>query len=98
MITVVDRTSGFLLSSHTPKKTAWNICDGLRDMFNSPVDTSGYMIHSQIFLPREYKQSLTSDNGREFAYHTIVAYETGMSFYFAHPYAPWERGTNENTN
>jgi transposase, IS30 family len=49
-------------------------------------------------IPREYKKSLTSDNGREFAYHKIISLETGMDFYFAHPYSPWERGTNENTN
>ncbi len=84
VITAVDRTSGFLLSSHTKKKTAYNICDGLRDMF--------------VDIPQTYKKTLTSDNGREFAYHTIIKYETGMSFYFAHPYSPWERGTNENTN
>jgi IS30 family transposase len=49
-------------------------------------------------IPREYKKSLTSDNGREFAYHKIISLETSMDFYFAHPYSPWERGTNENTN
>jgi IS30 family transposase len=88
VITAVDRTSGYLLSHHTKKKTAWNICDGIRDMFhdlNNPI-------------PTEYKKTLTSDNWREFAYHKVTAFETGMSFYFAHPYSPWERGTNENTN
>jgi IS30 family transposase len=28
----------------------------------------------------------------------MISLETGMDFYFAHPYSPWERGTNENTN
>ena len=84
VITAVDRTSGYLLTHHTKKKTAWNICDWLRDMFED--------------IPREYKKTLTSDNWREFAYHKIVSHETQMDFYFAHPYSPWERGTNENTN
>lgn len=84
VITAVDRTSGYLLSHHTKKKTAWNICDGLKEMFEH--------------IPLECKKTLTSDNGREFAYHTITKYETGMKFYFAHPYSPWERWTNENTN
>lgn len=84
VITAVDRTSGYLLSHHTKKKTAWNICDGLKEMFES--------------IPVELKKSLTSDNWREFAYHKITSYETRMNFYFAHPYSPWERWTNENTN
>ena len=27
-----------------------------------------------------------------------MARELGAAFYFAHPFAAWERGTNENTN
>ena len=42
--------------------------------------------------------TITSDNGREFADHQRVARELGAAFYFAHPFAAWERGTNENTN
>lgn len=52
----------------------------------------------QGVLATGYKKTLTSDNGREFAYHKIVSYETGMNFYFANPYSPWERWTNENVN
>ncbi|MCA1850015.1 MAG: IS30 family transposase [Acidobacteria bacterium] len=42
--------------------------------------------------------TITSDNGREFANHQSVAQKLKASFYFAHPFAAWERGTNENTN
>ena len=42
--------------------------------------------------------TITSDNGREFADHQEIAEELGARFYFAHPYAAWERGVNENTN
>jgi transposase, IS30 family len=42
--------------------------------------------------------TLTSDNGREFAGHQEIAASLQAQFYFAHPYAAWERGTNENTN
>ena len=42
--------------------------------------------------------TITSDNGREFAQHQEIAAELGARFYFAHPYASWERGVNENTN
>lgn len=42
--------------------------------------------------------TLTSDNGKEFAYHQQVSKELGAAFFFANPYCSWERGTNENTN
>lgn len=42
--------------------------------------------------------TITSDNGREFARHQEIAQALGADFYFAHPYSPWERGLNENTN
>ena len=40
--------------------------------------------------------TVTSDNGKEFAKHESIA--KGAQFFFAHPYASWERGLNENTN
>jgi len=42
--------------------------------------------------------SLTADNGREFALHKLIARSLNAKFYFAHAYAAWERGTNENAN
>ena len=42
--------------------------------------------------------TLTADNGKEFAQHETVAAELNLDFYFAHPYASWERGANENMN
>jgi IS30 family transposase len=43
-------------------------------------------------------KTITSDNGREFAQHQSIAQQLKADFYFAHPYASWERGLNENTN
>jgi len=42
--------------------------------------------------------TLTSDNGKEFAWHKKIAETLKADFYFAHPYHSWERGLNENTN
>jgi IS30 family transposase len=41
---------------------------------------------------------LTADNGKESARHVAIAQALEAAFYFAHPYASWERGTNENAN
>lgn len=43
-------------------------------------------------------RTITSDNGKEFAYHEEIAAALECDFYFAHPYHSWERGLNENTN
>lgn len=43
-------------------------------------------------------QSITFDNGKEFALHEHIAQELNTQVYFARAYHSWERGTNENTN
>src|SRR5690554_1158550 len=42
--------------------------------------------------------TITSDNGKEFAKHQEISQALNTNFYFANPYASWERGLNENTN
>lgn len=42
--------------------------------------------------------TITSDNGKEFALHQLIAKELNVDFYFARPYHSWERGANENLN
>lgn len=43
-------------------------------------------------------KTITFDNGLEFAEHEKMAKGLSADIYFAHPYASWERGINENTN
>ncbi len=43
-------------------------------------------------------KSITSDNGKEFAFHETVAKKLEAGFYFANPYHSWERELNEHTN
>jgi transposase, IS30 family len=42
--------------------------------------------------------TITVDNGKEFCDHELIAAGLKARIYFAHPYASWERGLNENTN
>lgn len=49
-------------------------------------------------LPKQMKLTLTYDRGKEMAEHELFTKNTKIQVYFAHPNAPWERGTNENTN
>lgn len=46
----------------------------------------------------EQVHTITVDNGKEFCEHNAIAHALQTRIYFAHPYASWERGLNENTN
>ena len=59
------------------------------------------LAHSAIVCLQDFKdkiKTITLDNGLEFAHHEKIAKELAADIYFAHPYASWERGINENTN
>ncbi len=43
-------------------------------------------------------QTITLDNGSEFADHETVAQAVTAATYFCDPYCSGQRGTNENTN
>lgn len=49
-------------------------------------------------LPQYKRQTLTYDNGTQFAEHEQLERDLNIPVYFAYPYHSWERGTNENTN
>lgn len=54
---------------------------------------------SKLLFPIKHNvQTVTSDNGKEFAGHEVLAKKLGAEFYFAHPYSSFERGLNENTS
>ena len=49
-------------------------------------------------LAGEVVETITFDNGKEFAGHEQIAATLDCSCYFADTYSSWQRGTNENTN
>jgi IS30 family transposase len=83
IVSVVERKSGMLLIRKVQNKTAQAV--------------SKAMI--QLLKPYHRKvHTITTDNGKEFAAHETISQALHADFYFAHPYASWQRGTNENTN
>ncbi len=49
-------------------------------------------------VPALLRKTLTYDRGKEMAQHEGLAQRLKMQVFFADPYSPWQRGTNENTN
>ena len=49
-------------------------------------------------LPAALRQTLTYDRGSEMARHAELTKALGVKVYFADPYSPWQRGSNENAN
>lgn len=83
--TLVERTSGFTMLLCLPD--------------NRRAATVAEVMQQQIeTLPAQLTRSITWDQGIEMAEHAKFTVATGIPIYFCHPHAPWERGTNENTN
>jgi IS30 family transposase len=54
---------------------------------------------ARVLLPlADHIETITYDNGKEFASHAEIATSLGSLSYFAKPYHSWERGLNEHTN
>ena len=49
-------------------------------------------------VPALLRNTLTYDRGKEMAEHAQLAQRLAIHIFFADPYSPWQRGTNENTN
>ncbi len=83
IVTLTERKSRFTLLGKVSRRTAQAVRKQV----------------CRLLLPvMDQAYTLTSDHGKEFAEHEQIAERLNLKFYFAHPYAAWERGTNENTN
>jgi IS30 family transposase len=83
--TLVERQSRFLMLVKLPDgRTAESVRVALAAIIPS--------------LPAALRRSLTWDQGKEMAEHVQFTVDTGVQVFFCDPSAPWQRGTNENTN
>ena len=91
-----------LVMSKTGKECIFTVVDRCsRFLFSGKLEdkTATKLAAAMVTALEAYEwHTLTFDNGKEFARHIGIARALGAKSYFAHPYSPWERGTNENTN
>lgn len=93
--TIVGQCRSQAIVSLTERKTRFSV---LRKVSDSTSAVVGKAMLAALGPLAERVHTITSDNGKEFAQHRRVAQRLRADFYFAHPYASWERGLNENTN
>jgi transposase, IS30 family len=100
--TLVERTTRFTMLLHLPRMDGYGIeprihngpalagygAEAVRDAIAATITT----------LPDQLRRSLTWDRGKEMAQYAQLKIDTGVQVFFADPYSPWQRGTNENTN
>lgn len=83
IVTLVERTSGFVIIKKSASRTATAV--------------TGAVVQAMREHPGMFK-TITLDNGTEFHDYTTIEESTGVVCYFAAPYHSWERGSNENCN
>jgi IS30 family transposase len=85
MLVLRERLTMYVKSVRLPNKTAEATNKAIIDLMAS--------------LPEQARQSITYDNGTEFAFHTKVKETlTGLQTYFCDAYSPWQKGRVENSN
>lgn len=83
IVTLVERVTGHTLIGKAPNRKA---------------DVIAKCLIQMVGRAQAPVLTITADNGTEFHHYRTVEAATGATIYFARPYHPWQRGTNENTN
>lgn len=81
ILTVHERKSRLLLAIRLTSKAANGVARHLLNLFGS--------------LPQPLRQTITFDNGTEFARH-LALHRLAIDTFFCDPYAPWQKGGIEN--
>lgn len=93
--TIIGKDHKGALLTIVERKAKWTLVKKLAGKDSVPVT------EAVIDLMRDLKdkvQTITADNGKEFAGYEEISRILEIEFYFTHPYHSWERGLNENTN
>ena len=83
--TLVERTTRFVMLLHLGGSRS---ADAVEAAMRTAIQA----------LPEHLRRTITWDQGAEMANHARFTVATGIPIYFCDPHAPWQRGSNENTN
>ena len=83
--TLVERSTGYALLVALP--------DGYK-----PEQVAPALAAKIKTLPDSLRRTLTWDQGPEMRDWKQIRVDAGIEIFFCDPHAPWQRGTNENTN
>jgi len=83
--TLVERSTRFTILLHLPGR-------------HDATSVAEAMIAEMGKLPEHLRRSITWDRGTELADYQDIQIALKTPVFFCDPHAPWQRGTNENTN
>jgi transposase, IS30 family len=81
ILAIHERHSRIVLAARPPNKAANPVAQHLLDLFAA--------------MPQKLRQSVTFDNGTEFARHRAL-HQLAIKTFFCDPHAPWQKGGIEN--
>jgi IS30 family transposase len=84
------------VATFVERKTRWYVAVKMIDRSADSMESAIRALHSR--MPKQVFKTATTDRGKEFSCYVVLEKEIGITFYFADPYSPWQRGSNENTN
>lgn len=84
------------LATHVERKSRYLLVAPLTDKASKTFTDAGIRLFCT--LDNKLRRTLTLDNGTENAQHERLTERVGIRVYFANPYSPWERGSNEQAN
>jgi IS30 family transposase len=94
--TLIGRNHMGAIESLTEMKTKYHF---LMKIPEKSAEAVRKAIEIKLSKHKAWIKTLTVDNGKEFACHEILAQNLDpLKVFFCHPYAPYERGLNENQN
>lgn len=84
------------VATFVERKTRWYVAVKMIDRSADSMESAIRTLHN--CMPKQVFKTATTDRGKEFSCYVVLEKEIGIAFYFADPYSPWQRGSNENTN